>query len=72
MTTVHEITKKHGRIILLMFSCIITAFEWIAPPFCSAEVSEIIVKGRSEWMILFTMIVTFYFKNRETGDDSAS
>ena len=68
METILGMGKKHGRHILLIFSGIITGFLFIAPPYFPKEAAATIVEGRSEWMILFAMIVSFYFKNKEAAD----
>ncbi len=60
--------KKQGRVLLLVFGSLITMFVFIMPAFLDEVAAKYVVDSRSEWMILYTMIVAFYFKNREVAD----
>lgn len=64
-----DLGKRHGRIMLVVFTSLVTLFEWVSPAFLDVENAKLVVDGRSEWMILYVMIVTFYFKNKEESGE---
>ena len=61
-----EASKKYARLLLLIFGSMITCFLYMIPSCLDAEPAKLIVESRSEWMIVYTMIVVFYFKEKET------
>ncbi len=60
-----EASKKYARLVVLIFGSVITAFLFISPGYLNTESAKIIIESRSEWMIVYTMIVVFYFKEKE-------
>lgn len=60
-----EASKKYARLILLIFASIITGGVFFVPGFIEGESAARVVGVRNEWMIIYTMIVVFYFKEKE-------
>ncbi len=61
-----EASKKYARLILLAFGSLITAGVFFIPAFVDGEGATRIIGVRTEWMIIYTMIVVFYFKEKES------
>ena len=60
-----EASKKYARLILLIFGSTITCFLYMIPSCLDVEHAKMVEASRSEWMIVYTMIVVFYFKEKE-------
>ncbi len=60
-----EASKKYARLLLLVFGSIITGFLYMAPAYIEFDRASIIIESRNEWMVIYTMIVIFYFKEQE-------
>ncbi len=62
-----EASKKYSRFALLVIGSVITGFLYIAPVFMdlTRESAIVVVESRENWMIIYTMIVVFYFKEKE-------
>ncbi len=61
-----EASKKYARLLLMVFGSVITGFIYMAPAYLLPEQGQLIIDSRSEWMVIYTMIVIFYFKDQET------
>lgn len=69
MEKIKDFSKKQGRVLLLVFSSIITGFLFIAPSFLEKEAAERTTALIPVWLPLYTMIVIFYFKSAKQEPD---
>ncbi len=63
-----DASKKYARLLLLIFGSIITGFIYVSPAFIGEQEAISIIESRNEWMVIFTMIVIFYFRNENKTD----
>ncbi len=61
-----EASRKYSRFVLLIVGSIIAGFLFIAPVFITDDDSiKAIVDSRTEWAIIYIVIINFYFKKKD-------
>ncbi len=62
-----EASKKYSRLVLLIFGSLITAGLIFVPLACTLSTEQLtyLENWVDRWIILYTMIVMFYFKEKE-------
>ncbi len=62
-----EASKKYARLLLLVFGSFITGGLYFTPFLMdlNTESAKVLIESRENWMIIYTMIVVFYFKEKE-------